>query len=266
LKFSKTLQEAQIEGMKSLGPYTFMAFRYTLGLLAALPLLFFVKREVNHKSATALRGGVAAGVLLFLGSAFQQVGLQDTTATNSGFITSLYLVIVPVMALFLGQRAKWNVWVGAGIAAVGLYWLSFSNPEKPMTLHSGDTLQLAGAFVWAAHVLCIGWFALRADGIRLALIQFASCAALSWLAVLCYESFTAAAVLAAMPSLLFAGVLSTALALNLQIIGQRHVPPARAALIMSTECIFAAVGGWLWLGDSRQYTEGHVGTYQSHSD
>jgi drug/metabolite transporter (DMT)-like permease len=206
---------AQRMGMEQIGPFAFNATRFALGGLVLLPIYvvgtrFFGKNRVSDD----LRGGVLLGLLLFGGASAQQIGLVHTDAGRAGFITGLYVVIVPLLlALVWRERA------------------------------------VAGAFLWASHVIAIGRIAPGRDPLRLAMVQYFVCAILSLLAALALERRTWDGILLAGPAIVFTGVLSTALGYTTQVIAQRHTPPTHAAIILSTEAVFAAFFGWLLLGE-----------------
>jgi drug/metabolite transporter (DMT)-like permease len=237
---------AQIAGMKHLGPFSFMAARFGLGCLAVAPLLFWLAPDSHHRPSWLIPGSLLAGGFLFTGAAFQQVGLQDTSAANAGFITSLYIVLVPLAGLLIGRRAGWPVYSGAALAFGGLYFLSVSDQ---LTVSKGDWRQLAGAFAWTGHVFVIGWLSKRCDPIRLALGQYSVVALLSGIAALALEQPTFDALGHSWIPIAYTAVLSTAVAFTLQIIAQKNVPESQAALIMSAEAVFAAFGGWLLLNE-----------------
>lgn len=237
---------AQIVGMEKLGPFSFMAARFGIGCLSVLPVVFWLAPEQYHKSTWLIPSSLLAGGFLFTGAAFQQVGLQDTSAANAGFITSLYIVLVPLAGLLMGRRAGWPVYCGAALAFGGLYLLSVSDQ---FTVSKGDWRQLAGAFGWTGHVLVIGWLSKHCDPIRLALGQYGVVAILSSICALAYEIPTFAALSYSWLPIAYTAVLSTGVAFTLQIVGQRHVPESQAALIMSAEAVFAAFGGWLLLNE-----------------
>lgn len=237
---------AQIVGMQQLGPFSFMAARFALGCLSVLPLIFWLAPAQHHKPAWLVPSSILAGGLLFSGAAFQQVGLQDTHAANAGFITSLYIVLVPLAGLLIGRRAGWPVYGGAALAFGGLYLLSVS---EQLTVSKGDWQQLAGALGWTGHVLAIGWLSKHCDPVRLALGQYGVVAVLSSMLAFGYEDPTLAALGHSWLPIVYTAVLSTGVAFTLQIIGQQHVPASQAALIMSAEAVFAAFGGWLLLNE-----------------
>jgi drug/metabolite transporter (DMT)-like permease len=237
---------AQIVGMEKLGPFSFMAARFGIGSLAVLPLIYWLKPETHHKPSWLIPSSLLAGGFLFTGAAFQQVGLQDTSAANAGFITSLYIVFVPLVGMLLGRRAGWPVYCGAALAFGGLYFLSVS---EQLTVSKGDWRQLAGALGWTGHVLVIGWLSKHCDPIRLAIGQYAVVAILSSIGAFSLEQPTLGALCHSWLPIAYTAVLSTGVAFTLQIIGQKNVPESQAALIMSAEAIFAAFGGWLVLNE-----------------
>ena len=194
-----------------------------------------------------LRGGLLVGAVLFAAATLQQAGIMFTTAGKAGFITSLYVVIVPLLGLALGHRIARATWVGALLAAVGLYFLSLRPGDLRMA--PGDLLVLIGAVLWAVHMLLLGRLSPGCDPARLAFVQFMTCAALSGLAALLFETTTADGLRGALPAILYTGVLSVGVGYTLQVAGQRHAPPADTAIILSLEAVFAVLAGWLLLGE-----------------
>ena len=245
---------AQRVGMEHVGPFTFNGVRFTLGALALLPLVVRPKPLVPPEQGgpsgagrwTLLWGGGLAGVVLFTAAALQQVGLVYTTAGKAGFITGLYVIIVPILGLLWGYRPRWGGWVGAGLAVAGLYLLSVT---EAFTLAPGDLLELVGAFFWAVHVLILGWLAPRVRRVRLACLQFSVCALLSLVTAGLFEPITAEGLRGAAIPILYGGLLSVGVAYTLQGVAQRHAPPVHAAVILSLEAVFAAVAGWILLGE-----------------
>jgi len=195
---------------------------------------------------TVAWGGALAGLVLFMGASLQQVGLVHTTAGNAGFITGLYVVIVPLLGLFWRQRPDLGTWIGALLAAAGLYLLSVT---AAFEIAFGDLLVLVGAFFWAAHVLIIGWLSPRIESIQLACIQFAVCSLLSLITAAALETMTLQGLMGAALPILYGGLLSVGVAYTLQVVAQRDARPAHAAIILSLESVFAALGGWLLLGE-----------------
>ncbi|UTW13586.1 DMT family transporter [Marinobacterium rhizophilum] len=240
---------AQRLGMDHLGPFGFNAARFLLGALSLLPLtLIFRARAGQASLRPLLRGGLAAGALLFCGASLQQAGLLYTTAGNAGFITGLYIVLVPLAARLMGQAVNRGIWAGASLALAGLYFLSINDA---MIINRGDLLVLVGSAFWAGHVLIIGKLAPHLDGLRLSIIQFLICALLCLVVALIYEqdSFTLANLMATWQPIAYAGLLSVGVAYTLQVYAQKHTPASHAAIIMSLEAVFAALGGWLLLNE-----------------
>lgn len=237
----------QRSGADHLGPLSFNAARYSLGALCiGLLLGWRLGWRGLLKYNANMVAGVVLGSVLMLGTTLQQAGLAHTTAGKAGFITGLYVVLVPIVGLMLGQRPGWLTGVGALVALVGLYFLSI---KRDFTMSYGDFLVLASAFCWTAHVLLTGYYARQLEPLRLAFYQFVTTAILSasgmlWLESPVFANFSSAAI-----ALLYTGIVATALAFTLQITAQRHSPPSHAALIMSLETVFAALGGWLLLSE-----------------
>jgi len=248
---------AQRAGMEHVGPFTYTAVRFVLGALALLPLVLARRRAALREAAAGvvmaapprihpLMAGLLAGAVLTGGALLQQAGLVTTTAGKAGFVTGLYVVLVPLAGLLWGQRAGWSRWVGAVLAAGGLYLLSVTGR---FTIERGDLLVLLGALFWTGHVLLLGWLSPRTDAVALACVQFAVCAALSGAVLPFVEHPSLGALHAAALPILYGGLLSVGVAFTLQVVAQRRAPPAHAAILLSLETVFAALGGWWLLGE-----------------
>ena len=239
---------AQRRGMESIGPLTFNAARFALGGLVLIP----ADRWLRAAGRTAgrpgdLRGGVLLGTLLFGGAALQQIGLVETGAGKAGFITGLYVVLVPLlMALVWRERVGWNNWLGAVLAVGGLFLLSV---QAAFRVAPGDGWVFGSALLWTLHVVAVGKIAPGRDPLFLAITQYLTCAALSLPFALALEGGTAAGLRAAAPAILYTGLLSTALGYTGQVVAQRYAPATHAAIILSGEAVFAALFGWWLLGE-----------------
>jgi len=242
---------AQRMGMDHVGPMSYNALRFAVGALSLLPItLLFRGSSIGDGSSCSTRflvyGSGLAGLVLFGGASMQQIGLIYTTAGKAGFITNLYVVLVPLAGLFLGHRVGPAVWAGAVLVIIGLYLLSVT---ESFTIGRGDLFVLIGAFFWAVHVHLIGHLAKRANPLHAAGIQFLVCSALSLLVAVLFEQTTLAGIRAATLPILYAGIFSAGVAFTLQIVCQRTSPPAHAAIVMSLETIFAALAGYLILNE-----------------
>lgn len=245
---------AQRVGMDYVGPFTFNGIRFAIGSLSLLPLVLMSREQrtatnkilPNPGLKTILFGGAALGLALFSGASLQQIGLVYTTAGKAGFITGLYVIMVPVLGLFWKQQPKIGTWIGAILAAIGLYFLSVT---EQFTIEMGDLLVLIGAIFWAAHVLIVGWLSPRINPIKLAFSQYVACSILSLITASVVELITLSSIFEAAIPILYAGLLSVGIAYTLQVIAQRDAHPAHAAILLSLEAVFAAVGGWLILGE-----------------
>ncbi len=236
---------AQRAGMAHVGPFTFNALRFMLGALVLVPFL----RRTDASSSSSLRDdirvGILAGSVLFLGASFQQMGLVYTTAGKAGFITGLYVILVPFLGIFWKKPTYLEAWAGAVLATIGLYFLSVN---EALQINPGDVLVLISALCWAFHIHIIDAYAHRMSPFRLAFVQFVTCAGLSSAVALGLESVTWEAIQGAMLPLLYAGFLSVGVGFTLQIVAQREAHPTHAAVLFSLESVFAALGGW-WLLD-----------------
>jgi drug/metabolite transporter (DMT)-like permease len=246
---------AQRLGMLHVGPFTFIAVRFLLGGIFLVPILFVTSCAKINRRVSAPKpankafflGSSTAGLILFLAASFQQHGLIYTTAGKAGFITGLYVVIVPIIGICLGHKTGPGTWLGAILAVVGLYLLTI---KAAFVIDTGDLYVFVGAFFWAVHVLIIARLSRRFHPIRIALVQFFICSAAAWLAALVTETIVIDKILAALIPILYAGIMSTGIAFTLQVVAQRHVHPAHASIVMSTEAVFAVLGGWLILAET----------------
>ncbi len=247
---------AQRAGMEFIGPYLFNGIRFALGSLSLMPLYFYNrnnnKKESNLNSSNQgiLTKGLLLGFVLFIAASFQQIGMQYTTAANGGFITSLYVILVPVFSVFFKKKIQNVVWLGAIIAVIGMYFLSIQGELK---LSWGDTLVLISAVFWAIHVMLIGKYAPQVSIILLSIIQFAITAILSiGIAIITEEIVWKSIKDAAIP-IIYGGVFSVGIAYTLQIFAQKKVPAEQAAIILSFESAFAMLGGYLILSEGLSF-------------
>lgn len=242
---------AQRLGMDHMGPFMFNALRFSLGALSLVPFLFFEHMKSVKKNPTRGRSlllpAIITGIVLFGGASLQQIGLVGTGAGKAGFITSLYVILVPILALLWGSQTRLAHWIGASLAVVGLYLLSI---QGKFTISPYDLVVLIGAFVWAVHVHLIAQYSERVGPIRLSVIQFAICGLLSWIAALIFEDITFQAIADGIWPVLYGSFLSVGLAYTLQVVAQLTANPTHAVIILSLEGVFAALGGWMILGES----------------
>ena len=253
---------AQDVAMDAMGPFTFNAVRLTLAVLVLLPsikLLDAVARKRNPgrevqtlKTMTKdqkrrfLTAGVVCGTVLAAGIAFQQYGLLYTSAGKAGFVTALYIVLVPLAGSFFRHKVRWLVWGAVALCTVGLFLLCVT---ETLTIGLGDILVLICAFCFTAHILLIAHYAPHMDGVRLSCFQFLVADIVFILLTLFFEQPSLSAILAGWVPIVYAGVFSCGVAYTLQIIAQRDAPPAVASLLMSLESVFALLAQWVILGD-----------------
>ena len=243
---------AQSTGMNYIGPFTFLAIRSFLGVIALLPVIAFraskqekTVRQQNSRVKITWTGGFCCGIILGVASAFQQVGLGMTSAGKAGFITALYIVIVPIVSVFIGKKIHLSTWFYLLIALVGFYLLSV---KEGFSIGKGDLLVLCCAFCYSIHILTIDYFLNKgADTVKMSCIQFLVSGVLGLILTVLFETPSLASIWDAKIPLLYAGVLSSGVAYTLQIVGQKYTEPTIATLLMSLESVFAALTGWIVL-------------------
>jgi drug/metabolite transporter (DMT)-like permease len=256
--------------MDFVGPFLFNGIRMILGAATLLIVLLIsgalaarrptaettmLPKEGNLSGKRLVIAGIVCGGVLFLAGNFQQIGLVYTSASKAGFLTALYIVLVPILGIVLKHKTHWNTWVSVLIAAVGLYFLCITGG---FTIQFGDFVVLIGALFWACHILVIDHFVegLSQHGVlKLCVAQFLVAALLSLIAsplldpLFIVEAFDPSGIIAALPAILYTGILSTGVAFTLQAVGQQGLNPSAASIIMSLEAVFSVIGGMLLLGE-----------------
>ena len=253
---------AQSVGMDYVGPFTFNTVRSLLGGIVLIPCIVLLKRinvgskdtagAAEHASGdpaeqrkVLLTGGVACGVLLCIASNLQQFGIMYTSVGKSGFITAMYIVLVPVLGIFLKKKAGIKIWCSVAIAVGGLYLLCMT--DSGFSIQKGDLLLLLGAVIFSFHILTIDYFSPKVDGVKMSCIQFFTCGILSMVCMFLFEQPQIGAILQAWIPIVYAGVLSCGVAYTLQIVGQKGMNPTVASLILSMESVISVIAGWLIL-------------------
>jgi len=240
---------AQRLGMQEMGPYLFNGFRFLIGSLTLIPVILLRKRAGVSQDGglkKTLLTGAAAGLFLFSGATFQQMGLVFTTAGKAGFITGLYVVIVPLLGMFWGDRGSFYSWLGAILAVIGLYFLSAT---RGMIFAPGDGFVLIGACFWASHVQFIARYSPDVDPYQLSFVQSLFTSVVSFGVGFFLEDFVLEQIFSAALPILYGGVISIGIAYTLQLVGQRYAKATPAAIILSLESVFAVFWGWLILNE-----------------
>lgn len=274
---------AQSVGMDYVGPFTFNGSRFIIGGVVLIPCIFLLraarkrgnqgeqegrkgeietkKVEVgkNRKEAiqiekdggllswggrTGIVGGICCGLCLCVASTLQQIGITYTTAGKAGFITALYIIIVPILGLFFGKKAGRKVWISVVIAASGFYFLSV---KEGLSVGYGEFLVFLCAIVFSAHILVIDYFSPKADGVFLSCVQFFTAGIICWICAFLFEKPMMDDIIAAWKPVLYAGIMSCGVAYTLQVVAQKDTDPTVAALILSLESVFSALSGWIIL-------------------
>lgn len=282
---------AQSAGMDYVGPFTYNGTRCILGGAVLIPCIIFLKRiqgktegtvESGHAEKTEqenrqmfagqrrllLTGGLCCGIILFVASSLQQLGIQYTSVGKAGFITAMYILLVPVLGLFVGKRAGWKVWLGVAFAVCGLYKLCMdidlitvladantygfsyvwdNGAQYGIAFGKGDALLLACALIFSLHILVIDYFSPRVDGVKMSCIQFWVCGILCMACAAMFESPRWSSILAAWKPVCYGGIMSCGIAYTLQIVGQKDMNPTVASLILSLESVVSVVAGFLIL-------------------
>ena len=244
---------AQQYGAEAMPPLSYNTCRFALGALSLVPLVLWMNRSPVHAQdaakgrRTSIFGGLLTGCVLFAAAWLQQSGLSGTTAGKAAFLTGLYLIIVPIYGLALRQRIPKVTWLAGALFLAGLYLLSV---QEDFSISQSDLVVLMGAFFWALQIMMLDHFLKRADALELSLWQFTGCALCSAVGGLLREPGGFVEVGSVLIPILYGGFCSVGLAYTLQCVAQKDALPSHAALIMSTEALFAALGGALFLGEN----------------
>ena len=248
---------AQRMGLEYVEPFTYLAWRSWAAVLFLAPLVrvmdhFSYRRGIDNRRPKTVSdrrllivGGCLSGFMLWAACAAQQIGIAHTTASKAGFITALYVVIVPLLSIFIRKRPSVQIWACVALALIGLYLLCMKTAS--FRLEYGDAWELACAFFFAVEILLVSYYCSRVDPVRLSFVQFLVVAILSTILMFLIEHPTVDGLRLALPSILYAGIFSSGIAFTLQIIGQVGVNATVASLVMSLESVFSALSGWLIL-------------------
>ncbi len=246
---------SQSLGMEYIGPFTFNGVRNIIASLFLIPCIYFLRfinKEEKKKISSdekkyLLKGGIYCGTVLFFASSTQQIGIQYTSVGKAGFITALYVIIVPVMGIFMNKKVSAKIWVSMAAAVFGLYLLCIN---EGFSINKGDLLVLLCAFLFSVHILVIDSFSPNTDGVKLSCIQFMVCGLISIVPSVVLESHLFSDIIRSMGPILYSAVFSSGIAYTLQVVGQKYTSPVIASLILSLESVFSAIFGWIILGQS----------------
>ncbi len=244
---------AQSVGMDYMGPLSFNGARFLMGSAVLVPVVIY-RRKQNKKAhiapadtKTTIKGGICCGLALCTAALLQQYGIMYTTVGKAGFITTLYIVLVPIFGIFLKKKVPGKVWIGALLAAIGMYLLCMS--EK-LALGRGDALVFLCAIVFSVHILVIDYFSPKADGVEISCIQFLTAGVIGGIGALLFEQPQLSHFIDGIIPLAYAGILSSGVAYTLQVVGQKNVEPTIASLILSLESVVSMLAGWVILNQS----------------
>lgn len=247
---------AQSAGMDYVGPFTFNGLRSFLGFAVLIPVANIVNKKTDTPSPWNDKGliiaGIVCGAFLFLASSAQQIGIQYTTVGKSGFITTFYIVLVPIMALFLKKKPSPLIWISVIFALCGLYFLCMN---ETFTLQSGDIWLFACAILFSLQILAIDYYAPKVNTVKLSCYQFFVVGVLSLIPMM-FEKPELNAITGCIPSIAYAGILSSGVAYTLQIVAQKNVKPEIASILMSLESVFSVIFGFLILHEKLSQREG----------
>ena len=249
---------AQSVGMDYVGPFTFNMARFLIGAIVLLPVIWFMDRqrktgaEKGAGQKTLIIGGICCGTALAVASTLQQWGILFTTVGKAGFITAMYIVIVPLLGVFIGKKVRPLIIGCVAIAVVGFYFLCMT---ESLHLGLGDFLVLLCAIAFSIHILVIDHFSPKVDGVKMSAIQFLTAAIISAVPTLLWEQPVLTEILQAWQPVLYAGVMSCGVAYTLQIIAQKNADPTVASLLLSLESVFSVLAGWVLLGQGLSLKE-----------
>lgn len=249
-------------GMNYVEPLTFGASRFLLGAVILIPVILIFdrinnenldeKKETIYNNKDLIIGGILCGTSLFLGAWFQQWGIVYTTAGKAGFITALYIVLVPVLGLFLHKKISKVVWFGVAISTVGLYLLCI---KEGFIIQKGDAIVLTGTIFWAAQILVVDAYVDKTDGLKLSFVQFLTAGIFSAITALIFETPKLETIIACRGPILYTAIMVVGVAYTLQIIGQKSTDPTIAAIILSMESLFAVISGAIFLAETMTMRE-----------
>ena len=259
---------AQKSGMEFIEPFTYNGIRTFIGGLVLIPVIYLMgrKKDTDQKTLTEISetdkkkekkllliGGISCGVALFIASSFQQFGVSYTTAGKAGFITTLYVVIVPILSLLIGKKVRPIMWLCVVMGAVGLYLLSITGDS--FKLQFGDMLILICAVFFSLHIMIIDYFSPKVDGVKLSCIQFLVAGAMGIVCMFIFENPDINAILDCWLPIFYAGVLSCGIGYTLQVVAQKHAEATVASLILSLESVFSVICGVIILSESMSARE-----------
>ena len=251
---------AQSVSMDYIGPFTFLFARSVLGGVVLLPVIAVMNWGQKQQAAqekkkhTLLLGGVCCGAVLFVASSLQQIGIQYTTAGKAGFITAMYMVLVPICGLFFGRKPGGKTWAAVVVALVGMYLLCLYG-SGIQNLSKGDLLEMLCALGFTGHILVVDHFSPKGDGVKMSCIQFFACGILAGIFMLILEEPSWENICAAAVPILYAGILSSGAGYTLQIVAQKDTQPTVASLLMSLESVFSLIFGWILLKEAMSGVE-----------
>lgn len=251
---------AQSVSMDYVGPFTFLCSRSILGGVVLLPVIAVMGKGKKKKETRPenrkflLLGGICCGVMLFIGSALQQIGIQYTTAGKAGFITAMYMVLVPICGLFFGRKPGGKTWAAVAVALVGMYLLCLYG-SGIQNLSKGDLLEMLCALGFTGHILVVDHFSPKVDDVKMSCIQFFACGILAGIFMLILEEPSWENICAAAVPILYAGILSSGAGYTLQIVAQKDTQPTVASLLMSLESVFSLIFGWILLKEAMSGVE-----------
>ena len=240
----------QSQGMDHMGPMTFNGMRFLIGAIVLVPVIFIFRNPGKRKPVTAgavkvtVLGGIVCGLCLFAASSLQQFGIQYTSVGKAGFLTTLYIILVPIIGIFFRRKVPVVVWIGAIISVIGMYLLCVS---ETMSINKGDIFAFCCAIVFAFHILSVDYFAPKTNGIVLSCLQFLTSGVCAMICAFIFEQPSVTEIVNGVVPLLYVGVMSSGVAYTLQILGQKNAEPTLASLIMSLESAVSVLGGWLIL-------------------
>ena len=240
----------QSRGMEHMGPMTFNGIRFLIGAIVLIPVIFLFKKPGEKRSASkedikiTVLGGIICGLCLFGASSLQQFGIQYTSVGKAGFLTTLYIILVPIIGIFFKRKVSAIVWIGALLSVAGMYLLCVS---ETMSINKGDVLAFGCAIIFAFHILAVDHFAPKTNGVVLSCLQFLTSGICAMIFAFIFEQPTMTEIVNGIIPLLYVGVMSSGVAYTLQILGQKNADPTIASLIMSLESAVSVLGGWLIL-------------------